>query len=229
MSKKCVKKDLEMVAQEFNAVLKLDPPIDLGEETTVKFLEADIKDVFENVLEERDILSDRTIEVMGVLGLVRGGVDTEKEVIQKKSFEHIEEIKPDPEPEKEKVVEVEKEEIVEIVEVVEVVEVKVEEKIEIIPEVPEVKVTKPKNKPITKENNKTEVYTRAHAFCDALPGRPKTLTEIAEKAKELYDKIYPNKKQPKFIHIEWDIKMHYLTPLIILGVVILDNGKYSLK
>jgi len=55
------RKDLEEVSKEFNEVLCLEPPIDLGPKITDKFLFDDIKDVFENVMEKGDVLSYTTL------------------------------------------------------------------------------------------------------------------------------------------------------------------------
>jgi len=61
------RKDLEEVSKEFNEVLCLEPPIDL--EIIDKLLFDDIKDVFENVLEEGDVLSEETEKILLDIGL----------------------------------------------------------------------------------------------------------------------------------------------------------------
>ena len=70
-------------------------------------------------------------------------------------------------------------------------------------------------------------YNRAQAFCDALSGKAKTITEIAQKAMDLHSAAHPSKNQPQLSSIEWAVK-DYLQPLIILGFVEKKENKYSL-
>ncbi len=93
-------------------------------------------------------------------------------------------------------------------------------------EPPDKKEIKKKGK--TKDKVKKTKYTRAQAFCDALKGKGKTITEIAEKAKELHGSANPGKKQPQLMSIEWAVR-DYIQPLVILGFVIEKDKKYSLK
>jgi len=98
--------------------------------------------------------------------------------------------------------------------------------IDVVPE----KKQKTKKKDKKKSEKKTKVekkekYTRIQAFCDALKGEPKTIKEISEKAKILYDEANPNIEQKG---VERYTKI-LISPLIIFGFVILQNKKYSLK
>lgn len=80
-----------------------------------------------------------------------------------------------------------------------------------------------------KVKDRKSKYTRVQAFCDALQGKAKTITELAEKAKELYDKANPGKEESKLSYIQWTIEKYYIVPFVILGFVELKGKKYSLK
>lgn len=68
MSDKWTKEDLETAAKEFN-LIDFDPPIATGDTTTVEQLENDIKDIVENVLEPDDKISEKTTELLELIGL----------------------------------------------------------------------------------------------------------------------------------------------------------------
>lgn len=76
---------------------------------------------------------------------------------------------------------------------------------------------------------KTKKYTRVQAFCDALYGAPKTIEEMAQKAKDLYDKANPGREKSKLSYVQWTIEKYYIVPFVILGFVVLKDKKYSLK
>jgi hypothetical protein len=80
-----------------------------------------------------------------------------------------------------------------------------------------------------KVKDRKSKYTRVQAFCDALQGKAKTIIELAEKAKELYDKANPGKEESKLSYIQWTIEKYYIVPFVILGFVELKGKKYSLK
>jgi len=91
---------------------------------------------------------------------------------------------------------------------------------------------KPIEKPIEKKadtKKKLKKYTRVQAFCDALDKEPKTIKEMAQKAKDLYDKANPGKEESKLSYIQWTIEKYYIVPFVILGFVELKDKKYSLK
>ena len=69
MAKKWNKTMLEAAAEDFNTVIGFEDPIKIGKETTVEKLEANIKDIVENVMEPDDIMSDETNTLIGLMGL----------------------------------------------------------------------------------------------------------------------------------------------------------------
>ncbi len=79
------------------------------------------------------------------------------------------------------------------------------------------------------EKPEKKQYSRAQAFCDALSGKAKTLTNIAEISMKLYADNNPGRKVRKLESVEWDIRKSYIQPLVILGFVELKDKKYSLK
>jgi outer membrane biosynthesis protein TonB len=87
-----------------------------------------------------------------------------------------------------------------------------------------------KVKPVEKDTKvKTKKYTRVQAFCDALYGNPKTIEEMAQQAKDLYDKANPGREKSKLSYIQWTIEKYYIVPFVIFGFVVLKDEKYSLK
>ena len=63
--------NLDFVSQELNKTLDLEPPIDIDREIKDKVLVEDIKDVFENVLEKKDILSKEVENILFDMGMIR--------------------------------------------------------------------------------------------------------------------------------------------------------------
>ncbi len=179
MAKKWTKTDLEAAVKEFNKFIDPEHPILTGDDTTIKQLEADIKDITENFLTPDDELSEETTKLLELMGLVAPmSENPKKEPIEPKG------------------------------------------------EAADKKKTKKEEE--EKEKTKKAKYTRAQAFCDALKGEAKTITEIAEKAKDLHGNANPDKKQPQLMSIEWAVR-DYIQPLVILGFVKEENKKYSLK
>ena len=212
---KLTKKDLEVMAKNFNEVLELDPPIITGRTAKMSELEKDINDVVVNHLTKEDKISNEVAKLIKKMQL-----KPEEVVEEETDLEVVDEV----------VEETPEEEVVEEVVEETVIEEKVVEK-------PVKNTTKTKPDSAGKDKKKKtgvdkgkKKYTRAQAFCDALSKNPTTLTEIAQSSIDFYDAANPNqKKQRKIDSVEWEINKGYIQPLVILGFVELKDKKYSLK
>jgi hypothetical protein len=82
LPKKTYKKsDLESVAKEFNEICDFEDPVETGPKVKVGDLEDDIKDIFDNVLEEEEfkMLSEESINICSLMGLESEFIEIKKD------------------------------------------------------------------------------------------------------------------------------------------------------
>ena len=80
--KKLTKKELEVVAKNFNEVLELDPPIVTGRMAKMPELEKDVNDVVVNHLTKEDKISKEVAELIKQMQLEPEEVVVDEETIE---------------------------------------------------------------------------------------------------------------------------------------------------
>lgn len=202
------RKLLIVVAEDFNKVMGLNPPIKTGRKITKDMLIEDLVEAAKEVQKD-DTLKQETIEFLTALG-----IKLPKRVGAKSNTKPEGELEKEPGKEPEK--ELKKAEIPKSI-----------DKTDKEPTVPVKKVpdaTVPVKKVL---DAKAKRYTRAQAFCDALQGKPKTIEEIGQKMLELYQKHGSATKHTQLKSVVW-AAMIYIHPMTLLGLVKKENQKYSL-
>jgi hypothetical protein len=209
------KKLLIVVAEDFNKVMELDPPIKSGRKITKDMLIEDLVEAAKEV-QKNDILKQETVEVLTTLKIkLPKGIGAESNV------------KPEEEPEEEPEKEPKKEETEKTPEgepEKELKEAEIPESIDKTGKEPMVPAKKPTEKA---PDVKVKRYTRAQAFCDALQGKPKTIEEIGQEMLELYQKHGSATKHTQLKSVVW-AAMIYIHPMTLLELVKKEDQKYSL-
>ena len=205
-NKKMTKKVLAEVAGDLSKVMDFETPIKTGDEVTKKDIIADLIEAA-GELEAKDKISDLSREVLAFLKLelpvAEGGEAEEPEVAKEPEV-----VKAAEKAKKDKPVKTDNG--------------KKDKPVKPVKTDNGKKAAEPK--PPKKEGKKVAKYTQVQAFCDAVKKGSKTLDELIEDAKKLYNAANPGKEKTKLSYIP-----NYIKVLVTLGFIELKDKKYFLK